>query len=75
MNNELMGAVPQLDGNTVAYIERLRAEDAQKIWRLTQRIQALEGCLVYVRNFLPHPLKDQAEAILWPENRQDPSIN
>ena len=61
------------DGNQWAAVEKLRAEDAQTIWRLTQRIQELEGVLVYVRNFLPQPLKDRAEAILWPANREGPS--
>lgn len=61
------------DGNQWSAVEKLRAVDAQEIWRLQRRIQELEGCLVYVRNFLPAPLKAHAEAILWPENRQDPS--
>lgn len=37
------------------------------------RIQDLEACLVYVRNFLPEPLKKHCEEVLWPPNRSDPS--
>ena len=60
------------NGNQWAAVEKMRAEDAQEIWRLRRRIQSLEGCLVYARNFLPQPLRAQAEEILWSENRQDP---
>jgi hypothetical protein len=63
------------NSNQWAAVEKLRAEDAQEIWRLRLRIQVLEGCLVYSRNFLPAALKAQAEEILWPANRHDPSGN
>jgi hypothetical protein len=33
---------------------------------LRQRIQDLEGQLVYCRNFLPQSLKQTAEEVLWP---------
>jgi hypothetical protein len=61
------------NGNQWAAVEKMRAEDAQEIYRLRRRIESLEGCLIYSRNFLPQPLKAQAEEILWPANRQDPS--
>jgi hypothetical protein len=61
------------NGNQWAAVEKMRAEDAQEIYWLRRRIEALESCLVYSRNFLPQPLKAQAEEILWPANRQDPS--
>jgi hypothetical protein len=36
------------------------------LWR---RIMDLEACLVYVENFLPPALKQHAEEVLWPSNR------
>lgn len=38
-----------------------------EIGDLRQRIMRLEGALVYVKNFLPTPLKEHAEAALWPK--------
>lgn len=53
-------------GDQWAIVEKLRAEDAQTMHKLRRRIQDLEGVMVYHRNFLPEPLKAQAEAILFP---------
>jgi hypothetical protein len=62
------------DNQQWAELEKARAEDQQLIHRLRRRVQALEGCLVYAKNFLPKPLKEQAEEILFPHGEQDPSI-
>lgn len=51
-------------------------EDRDKvIIELCHRVTELEGCLVYVRNFLPAPLKLHAESILWPQKNNLPSGN
>jgi len=36
---------------------------------LRRRIMDLEACLMYVRNFLPAPLKQHTEEVLWPSNK------
>ena len=37
----------------------------QEMLPLHQRIMELEGCLVYVKNFLPLSLKQHAESVLF----------
>ena len=39
----------------------------QEMLPLRQRIMELEGCLVYVKNFLPLALKQHAESVLYHE--------
>lgn len=66
----MASVIASFNGSQWAAVERLRAADAQTIHGLLIRIQELEGCLVYVRNFLPAPLKQQAEAILFYDGRE-----
>ena len=46
--------------------EQSATDEAMELHRLRRRIMDLEECLVYARNFLPAPLKEQAEKVLWP---------
>lgn len=66
----IASVIASFNGSQWAALEKLRAADAQTIHRLLVRIQELEGCLVYVRNFLPTPVKEQAEAILFCDERE-----
>jgi hypothetical protein len=47
--------------------------DEEDLAALANRVMALEACLVYVRNFLPEPLKRHAEETLWPDQTQSHS--
>ena len=48
----------------------MKTMNDQQILELQQRIMALESVLVYVRNFLPLPLKAQCDQVLWPQSQQ-----
>jgi hypothetical protein len=51
----------------------LNADDRQVIdeylMELQRRIKDLEGCLNYVRNFVPPDLKQHVESVLWPDSK------
>jgi hypothetical protein len=42
---------------------------------LRVRIMELEGCLVYVKEFLPKPLKERCEDVLWTDKKPNPTTS
>jgi len=46
--------------------EQSATDEEMELHRLRRRVMDLERWLVYVRNFLPAPLKKHVEDVLWP---------